>query len=69
MARQGDYARVWAMSNWIILEIVAVWLLTWGLIPVVLAQKSKTPSATLAWVWAILLLPVLGAVFFLAIRN
>lgn len=53
------------MSNWIILEIVAVWLLTWGLIPVVLAQKSKTPSATLAWVWAILLLPVLGAVFFL----
>jgi cardiolipin synthase A/B len=53
------------MSEWIILEIAAVWVLTWGLIPVVLAQKTKTPVATLAWVWAILLLPVLGGVFFL----
>ena len=53
------------MSNWVILELIVIWVLTWGLIPLVLAQRTKTPVAILAWVWAILLLPVVGAVGFL----
>ncbi len=53
------------MSNWVIVEVVVLWVLTWGLIPFVLAQRTKTPVAMLAWMWAILLLPVVGAVAFL----
>jgi cardiolipin synthase len=53
------------MSNWVIIELIVIWVLTWGLIPLVLAQRTKTPVAMLAWMWAILLLPVVGALGFL----
>ncbi len=53
------------MSNWVIIELIVIWVLTWGLIPLVLAQRTKTPVAILAWMWAILLLPVVGALGFL----
>lgn len=49
----------------VIIEFVAVWLLTWGLVPHVLTQRQKTPVAVMAWVFSIFLLPVLGGVFYL----
>ncbi len=53
------------MNRWAVIELAIVWVLTWGLVPHVLAQKTKSPVATLAWVWSIFLLPVVGAVFYL----
>lgn len=41
---------------------VVITLLQWSLIPHLLAQRNKSPNATLAWLWAILLFPVLGGV-------
>jgi cardiolipin synthase len=49
--------------------LAAVLLLQWGLVPRLLAQRSKSPSATLAWLWALLLFPGVGAVLFLLIGN
>src|SRR5687767_13462054 len=40
--------------------LVIGYLLTWGVIPHLLLAK-KRPAATVAWVWAILLFPYLGA--------
>lgn len=45
--------------------LLACYLATWGFIPHLLLLK-KRPAATLAWLWAILFIPLLGAaVFFL----
>ncbi len=49
--------------------VAAVLLLQWGLVPRLLAQRSKSPSATLAWLWALLLFPGVGALLFLLIGN
>lgn len=48
--------------HWIIL--IAAYVLTWALIPHVLLAK-KRPAATLAWIWSILLFPILGAAVYL----
>lgn len=48
------------------MAIYAVYVLTWLLIPHVLLRK-RNPVSALAWIWAILLFPVLGAVFYLGI--
>ena len=37
-------------------------LLQWCLVPHLLAQRNKSPNATLAWLWAILLFPIMGGV-------
>lgn len=47
------------------MELAVVWVLTWGLIPYILSQRTKTPVAVLAWMWAVLLIPVVGAVAFM----
>ena len=39
-----------------------VGLLQWTLVPHLLAQRNKSPNATLAWLWAILLFPIVGGV-------
>ncbi len=48
------------VSPWGWTVIVAV--LQWALVPHLLAQRNKSPNATLAWLWAILLFPVVGGV-------
>jgi cardiolipin synthase len=40
------------------------YLLTWGLIPVIIL-RNKPPVSTLAWVWAVILFPYVGPVAFL----
>jgi len=49
--------------------VAAVLLVQWGLVPRLLAQRSKSPNATLAWLWALLLFPGVGAILFLLIGN
>lgn len=41
----------------------------WSLVPHLLAQRNKSPNAMLAWLWAILLFPVLGAIFYLLMGS
>ncbi len=52
------------MKTWLFLCYFA----TWGFIPPLLLLK-KRPAATLAWLWAILFIPLLGAVAFFAIGT
>ena len=53
------------MWPWILL---ALWILSLGCVPHLLLL-NKRPTATLAWLWAILLFPVLGAGLYLAIGS
>ena len=55
----------------VLLEIAAVilTLLQWLLVPHLLAQRNKQPAATMAWLLAILLLPAVGALFYLLVGN
>src|SRR4029453_316381 len=39
------------------------YLLTWALIPFILL-RNKPPVSTLAWVWAVILFPYLGPLFY-----
>jgi cardiolipin synthase len=48
--------------------LIAVWVAGWLCIPHLLLL-NKRPTATLAWLWAIILFPVFGAVFYLAIGS
>lgn len=41
------------------------YLVTWSTIPIIL-MRNKPPASTLAWVWAVILFPYLGAIFFFA---
>ncbi len=45
--------------------IVLGYVLTWATIPVILL-RNKPPASTLAWVWAVILFPYLGPIFFFA---
>src|SRR4051812_37880197 len=47
--------------NW---AVFILYVLSWGAIPHVLLSK-KRPAATLAWIWSILLFPVIGALAYL----
>ena len=49
-------------DSWAWTGTIVVVVLQWGLVPHLLAQRNKSPNATLAWLWAILLFPVLGGV-------
>jgi cardiolipin synthase len=48
--------------------LIAVWVAGWLCIPHLLLL-NKRPTATLAWLWAIFLFPVFGAVLYLAIGS
>jgi cardiolipin synthase len=48
---------------------LALILLQWGLIPHLLAQRTKSPNATLAWLWAILLFPGIGGLLYLLMGS
>ena len=48
--------------------LLVLYLATWGLIPHLLLLK-KRPAATLAWLWAILFIPWLGALAFCALGT
>ena len=48
--------------------VIAVWLASWLCIPHLLLL-NKRPTATLAWLWTILLFPVFGAGLYLAIGS
>ena len=54
-------------GSWAWTGAVLVGLMQWGLVPHLLAQRNKSPNATLAWLWAILLFPIFGglAYFFM----
>lgn len=51
-------------GSWAWIGAVTVAVLQWSLVPHLLAQRNKPPNATLAWLWAILLFPVVGGVFY-----
>lgn len=55
--------------QWVLLIAATAELLQWLLIPRLLAQRTKSPSATLAWLWALLLFPVIGAVLYMLIGS
>ncbi|HXQ82172.1 MAG TPA: cardiolipin synthase [Opitutaceae bacterium] len=48
--------------------LLACYLATWAFIPHLLLLK-KRPSATLAWLWAIVFIPILGALAYFAIGT
>jgi len=48
--------------------LLLAYVATWGFIPHLLLLK-KRPSATLAWLWAIVFIPLLGAVAYVAIGT
>ena len=48
--------------------LLGLWLASWTCIPHLLLL-NKRPTATLAWLWAILLFPVVGAGLYLAIGS
>src|SRR5476649_2077255 len=48
--------------------LLLCYLVSWGFIPHLLLLK-KRPAATLAWLWAIVFIPFLGAFFYLAIGT
>lgn len=60
-----------ALTNgeWAATVAAAVTVAQWLLIPRLLAQRSKTPNATLAWLWALLLFPAVGALFYMLIGS
>ena len=53
------------MGNWLLLVI---WLSGWCCIPDLLLL-NKRPTATLAWLWALVLFPVAGPLLYLAIGS
>src|SRR3954469_5958513 len=48
--------------------LLLAYLATWGFIPHLLLLK-KRPAATLAWLWAILFIPYVGALAFFAVGT
>jgi len=48
--------------------LIACYFATWAFIPQLLLLK-KRPSATLAWLWAIIFIPIVGAVAYFAIGT
>ena len=41
------------------------YLLTWAAIPHIL-MRNKPPASTLAWIWAVILFPYVGTIFYVA---
>lgn len=44
------------------------YVLTWTTIPIIL-MRNKPPASTLAWIWAVILFPYLGPIFFFAFGS
>jgi cardiolipin synthase A/B len=57
------------VPRWALTGTVVVTLLQWALVPHLLAQRNKSPNATLAWLWAILLFPILGGVAYFLLGS
>ncbi len=62
-----DLRMALSIGMWHWLFLVA-WLLGWCCIPDLLLL-NKRPTATLAWLWALVLFPVVGPLFYLAIGS
>ena len=56
-------------GEWAIAGTATVTVLQWALIPRLLSQRIKSPNATLAWLWGLLLFPGVGAFFYLLIGS
>ena len=56
-------------GEWAITGTATITVLQWALIPRLLAQRCKSPNATLAWLWALLLFPAVGAALYLLIGS
>ena len=56
-------------GEWAVTGTATVTVLQWALIPRLLAQRCKSPNATLAWLWALLLFPGFGALLYLLIGS
>ena len=48
--------------------LIILWICSFGCIPHLLLL-NKRPTATLAWLWALLLFPGIGALFYLAVGT
>ena len=57
------------ISEWTVTGAAALTVLQWALIPHLLAQRCKPPGSTLAWLWALLLFPAVGALLYILIGN
>lgn len=57
------------LPRWALTGTAVVALLQWALVPHLLAQRNKSPNATLAWLWAILLFPVFGGVAYFLLGS
>src|ERR1700691_1206598 len=62
-----NYGIALTIGMWIWL-LVATWLLGWGCIPDLLLLNKRT-TATLAWLWALVLFPIVGPLLYLAIGS
>ena len=58
-----------SISDWAVTGTATLTVLQWALIPHLLAQRCKPPGSTLAWLWALLLFPGIGAIFYILIGN
>jgi cardiolipin synthase len=58
-----------SITEWAVSGAAVITVLQWLLIPRLLAQRSKSPPAILAWLWALLLFPAVGAVFYMLIGS
>ena len=56
-------------KEWAAVGAVIIAVGQWALIPRLLAQRSKAPAATLAWLWTLLFFPGLGALLYLLIGS
>ena len=56
------------VDPWAVLGSVLL-LLQWAMIPHLLGQRNKSPNATLAWLWAILLFPMVGGVAYFLLGS
>ena len=65
----GFLASALVLGSWAWIGAVVVAVLQWSLLPHLLAQRNKSPNATLAWLWAILLFPVLGGIAYFLLGS
>jgi cardiolipin synthase len=58
-----------SITEWAVSGAAVITVLQWLLIPRLLAQRSKSPPAILAWLWALLLFPAVGALLYILIGS
>lgn len=47
-----------------VLALVALYLFTWGFVPLILLKKKPWPTSTVAWIMAVVTLPYFGALLY-----